>query len=209
MVSRIDQLINEIEEFIDSCKYQPLSNTKILVNKEELEELLVELRLRIPDEIKQYQKIISNRDAIINEAHQQADSILQQATAQTNQLVNEHEIMQRAYAQANQLIEQATAQAQSILDNATEDANNIRMGAVSYTDEMLSKLQYIIEHSIKDNKEKYNSLISDLENVLAVVNNNRNELNASSEDDDSEEISSQELEEASKEDFNVDIPISK
>ena len=30
MVSRIEQLINEIEEFIDSCKYQPLSNTKIL-----------------------------------------------------------------------------------------------------------------------------------------------------------------------------------
>lgn len=48
--------------------------------------------------------------------------------------------MQRAYAQANQLIEQATAQAQSILDNATEDANSIRMGAVAYTDDMLSKL---------------------------------------------------------------------
>ena len=53
-MSRIEQLIGEIEEYIDGCKFQPLSNTKILVNKEELEELLVELRLRIPDEIKQY-----------------------------------------------------------------------------------------------------------------------------------------------------------
>ena len=53
-MSRIEQLIGEIEEYIDSCKFQPLSNTKILVNKEELEELLVELRIRIPDEIKQY-----------------------------------------------------------------------------------------------------------------------------------------------------------
>ena len=52
-MSRIEQLIGEIEEYIDGCKFQPLSNTKILVNKEELEELLVELRLRIPDEIKQ------------------------------------------------------------------------------------------------------------------------------------------------------------
>lgn len=67
-MSRIEQLIGEIEEYIDSCKFQPLSNTKILVNKEELEELLVELRLRIPDEIKKYQKIISNQDAILNEA---------------------------------------------------------------------------------------------------------------------------------------------
>ena len=83
-MSRIEQLINEIEEYIDSCKFQPLSTTKIIVNKEELDELLVELRLRIPDEIKQYQKIISNRDAILNEAHQQADSILAQASAHQN-----------------------------------------------------------------------------------------------------------------------------
>ena len=43
-MSRIEQLINEIEEYIDSCKFQPLSTTKIIVNKEELDELLVELR---------------------------------------------------------------------------------------------------------------------------------------------------------------------
>ena len=49
-MSRIEQLINEIEEYIDSCKFQPLSTTKIIVNKEELDELLVELRLRIPDQ---------------------------------------------------------------------------------------------------------------------------------------------------------------
>ena len=77
---------------------------------------------------------------------------------------------------ANQLIEQATAQAQRILDSATEDANNIRIGAVQYTDDMLGKLQYIIEHSIKDNKEKYTSLMAGLENVLTVVTNNRKEL---------------------------------
>ena len=75
-MSRIEQLIGEIEEYIDSCKFQPLSNTKILVNKEELEELLVELRLRIPDEIKKYQKIISNQDAILNEARAQAVKFL-------------------------------------------------------------------------------------------------------------------------------------
>lgn len=52
MSSRIEQIIEEIEEFVESCKYQPLSTTKIVVNKEELEELLRELRLKTPDEIK-------------------------------------------------------------------------------------------------------------------------------------------------------------
>ena len=61
MSSRIEQIIEEIEEYVESCKYQPLSTTKIVVNKEELEELLRELRLKTPDEIKRYQKIISNK----------------------------------------------------------------------------------------------------------------------------------------------------
>ena len=63
MSSRIEQIIEEIEEYVDSCKFQPLSSTKIVVNKEELEELLRELRMKTPDEIKRYQKIISNKDA--------------------------------------------------------------------------------------------------------------------------------------------------
>ena len=36
MSSRIEQIIEEIEEYVDSCKYQPLSTTKIVVNKEEM-----------------------------------------------------------------------------------------------------------------------------------------------------------------------------
>ena len=68
MSSRIEQIIDEIDEFIESCKFQPLSATKIIVNKEEIEELLRELRLKTPDEIKRYQKIISNKDAILEDA---------------------------------------------------------------------------------------------------------------------------------------------
>ena len=46
MSSRIEQIIEEIEEYIDSCKFQPLSTTKIIVNKDQMDELLRELRMR-------------------------------------------------------------------------------------------------------------------------------------------------------------------
>ena len=75
MSSRIEQIIQEIEEYVDSCKFQPLSTTKIVVNKEEIEEYLRELRLKTPDEIKRYQKIISNKDAILEDAQAKADSL--------------------------------------------------------------------------------------------------------------------------------------
>ena len=59
VMSKIEQLIGEIEEYIDGCKLQPFSSTKIIVDKAQLEELLTELRHRTPDEIKKYQKILA------------------------------------------------------------------------------------------------------------------------------------------------------
>ena len=50
-MSQIEQIITEIEDYMDSCKFQPLSQTKLIVNKDEMEELLTELRLKMPDEI--------------------------------------------------------------------------------------------------------------------------------------------------------------
>ena len=72
-MSRIEQLIDEIEEFIESCKPQPFSQSKVIVPKDELYELLTELRLKTPEEIKRYQKIIANRDKIISDAQAQAE----------------------------------------------------------------------------------------------------------------------------------------
>ena len=175
-MSRIEQLIGEIEEYIDGCKFQPLSNTKILVNKEEL---LVELRLRIPDEIKQYQKIISNQDAILTDARTQADAMIEKATAQTNELVNEHEIMQRAYEAANQVIEDANNQAQTIVDAAVRDADNIRQGAVQYTQDMLKSVENIINHTMEGAQGRFDSFMSSLKSSYDIVSANRAELDHS------------------------------
>lgn len=175
-MSRIEQMIGEIEAYIDDCKFQPLSNTKILVNKEEMEGLLVELRLRIPDEIKKYQKIISNQDAILNEARSQADAILAEATAQTNELVNEHEIMQKAYASANQIVEEAQMQAQAIVDQAVEEANAMRQASINYTDDMLISLQAIINHTMEGAQNHFNSFLSSMQSSYDIVTSNRNEL---------------------------------
>lgn len=176
-MSRIEQLISEIEDYIDHCKYQPLSkNVNIIVNKEELEELLVELRLRIPDEIKKYQKIISNKEAILQEAKTQADSILANATAQTNNMVNEHEIMQQAYEQANAIVGEANAQAQAIVDDAMNMANDIRFGAVQYTDDMLGSLQNIIDYTLNNAQERFGSFMASMQQSYDIVSANRQEL---------------------------------
>ena len=176
LASRIEQNINEIEDYIDNCKFKPLSTTMIVVNKEELEELLRELRLKTPDEIKRYQKIISNKDAILADAQSKADGIVANAEARAKELVSQHEVMQQAYAQANETISKSNQQAQSIIDSATQDANNIRISAITYTDEMLANLEELMGTALHDTNEKHQALMSSLQSAYDTVRSNRAEL---------------------------------
>lgn len=176
MSSRIEQIIEEIEEYVESCKYQPLSTTKIIVNKEEIEELLRELRLKTPDEIKRYQKIISNKDAILADAQSKADNIIEDTKKQVQEMVKESEVMQQAYAQANETINSANQQAQAIIDAATNDANALRLSAVSYTDELMGNMGQIASGMLENAAGKYNEFVQAIQASLDVIRQNRAEL---------------------------------
>ena len=178
MSSRIEQLIDEIEEYIDSCKDQPLSNTKIIVNKNEMDMLLRELRSKTPDEIKRYQKIVSNKEAILKDAREKAQMLINEATEQTTELINEHEIMQQAYAQANEVVQLATKQAQDIVDNATLEANAIRDSMLQYADDMMANIENIISNAVEIANAHYGNLVSDLNSLNEVVQSNRAEFHA-------------------------------
>lgn len=194
MSSRIEQIIEEIEEYIDrDCKYQPLSTTKIIVNKEHLDELLRELRMKTPDEIKRYQKIISNKEAILNDARAKAEALINEATVHTNELINEHEIMQQAYAQANEVVSMASQQAQEILDNATIEANNVRAAAMQYMDDMLAHLENIINGTTQSARNGYENLIGSMNQYRDIIQSNRNELHPAEE---YEEVMLQNVEDA-------------
>lgn len=174
--SKIEQLIEEIEDFIDGCKMQPLSNTKMIVNKDQFLELITELKLRTPDEIKKYQNIIRNRDQILADAQTDAAKLLQDAKTQTNKLVNESEVVQQAYLRANEILQIATQQAQEIIDAATMDANNIRIGAIQYTDDILASTQNIIADTMESAAMKYDSFQKLLMATYEQIRENRSEL---------------------------------
>lgn len=175
MSSKIEQIIDEIEEYIDNCKPHNFSSSKIVVNRDEIDELLTELRMRL------------RRRQALSEDYQQSGgdfsgcqskgrAIIAQAQIKTDELVSEHQIMQQAYAQANEVVMIATKQAQDILDNATNDANNIRMSAIAYTDDMLKNLEASLTGAIETSKARSESLIGALQGFLDIVTANRAEL---------------------------------
>ena len=97
--SRIEQKIEDIYAFVESCKPQALSQSKVVVPKNDLYDLLDDLRRDVPEEITRYQKMLSQRDAILEDAEAKADAIKLDAQEQYKAMVEEHAIMQEAYQQ--------------------------------------------------------------------------------------------------------------
>jgi vacuolar-type H+-ATPase subunit H len=141
-----------------------------------MEELLVELRLRTPEEIKKYQKILSNKEAILSDANRQAEEMLAQATQHTKELLDEHEIIMQAHAKADEIIQSATIRGQQIVDQATMEANSIREGSIRYTDDMLKSMQDIIAHTLEGARSRFETFSGSLQSSYQIVTANRREL---------------------------------
>lgn len=177
--SRLENLIEDIYEFVDSCKTTALRSDKIVVPKEELLDLLDELRLRTPDEIKKYQKIVASRDAILNEAEKKAAMIISNAQEKASRMVSEHEITQQAYNQANELIKDANAEAVRINEQVKKSADEITNGAFSYTTDLLDMAEQVLSKSYKEAKEQFDGMLTTLSNSLNVVRENKKEMSMS------------------------------
>lgn len=105
----IDHLDDEIENSMNLLWFR-----KAIVDKEELQETIKDIRLKMPEEIKEAQKIASDRQRIISDAEKEANSILKSAADRVTQMVSEHEISKQAEAHAKEIIEKAQAEAKSM-----------------------------------------------------------------------------------------------
>ena len=190
--SRIEKAIDEIYEYVESCKPAKLYPNKVTVAKDELYDLLDALRMCAPEEIKRYQKIINNQDEILASAKAQAEQIRNEARQETAQLLNESDLVQSAYAQAEQIIAQAQSQAEQILNQAVQESDQVRTSALYYTSDLLTQAGRNIETSLKEMESKSTMLISALKRDIEVIKANRKELKAQIEGKSVEPEQSQE-----------------
>ena len=174
--SRIEQKIEDIYGFVESCKMQSFSTTKVVVPKNDLYDLLDDLRRDVPEEIKRYRKMLNQRDAILEDAEKKASAILADAKEQYNALVEEHSIMQQAYQQAEETVRQANEEAEAIIENARRQADEIGNGAIYYTTDLLNMAEKVIAGAYESTVNNSKALETALRGHLELIRQNKSEL---------------------------------
>ena len=139
-------LLENIEDILEKSKGVPFSN-KVLVDKEEILEIISELRLKLPEELKQAKWIKEERQRILVEAQKEADDIVKEAENRIISTIDEHEITKKAYEKKAEIIE-----------TANEMSREISKGTKDYADNLLNGIEVSLQEALK------------------IIQNNRNEL---------------------------------
>ena len=145
-IMEIFTLLETLEEILENSKTIPVFN-KSLINKEEMLEIIKEIRLKLPDELKQAKWVKEERQRILVEAQKEADDIVKEAENRIISMIDEHEITRKAYEQKAEIIE-----------TANEMSREISKGTKDYADNILSNIEIA------------------LQNALETIQNNRKEL---------------------------------
>ena len=130
-------LLETLEDILERSKNIPFSG-KGVVDKEELLEIIKEIRLKLPDELKQAKWVKEERQRIIEEAQKEADGIVREAENRIIAMIDEHEITRKAYEQKAEIIE-----------TANEMSREISKGTKDYADNVLMELEATLEEALK------------------------------------------------------------
>ena len=130
-------LLETIEEMLEDSKKLPFTN-KAIVDKEQVLDIIKEIRLKLPEELKQAKVIKEEHDRIIAKANEEAEEIVKEAENRIISMIDEHEITKKAYEQKNKIIE-----------NANDMAREISNGTKAYADSILESVQVTLEDSLK------------------------------------------------------------
>lgn len=175
----IEKMIEDIFEFVDSAR-SPMGNpNKVILHRGELYDMLDALRLRTPEEIKRYQKVIANRDRIIDDANKSAALVIEKANSRAAALIDESEMVRQANQRAQEIVTAATQEANRIITGANEEAAQYRINAITYTNSLLTNAESAIQAAYKDATVRYEELFNTLKMNLDTIRENKRELEMS------------------------------
>jgi vacuolar-type H+-ATPase subunit H len=121
----VNEILDIMDDMLDSAWSVPLSGGKCVIDVERLRELINDVRLNMPQEVKQAKLIVTDRKIILDDAKKEAENIVKVAEERSRRLVDENEITKQAKAQAAETLSLAQTQAKELKRAANEFAENI------------------------------------------------------------------------------------
>ncbi len=139
MNNKVDEILDELDEVLDKAKPVPFGGGRFLADVDRLRELVNDVRLNMPYEIKEARLVAFDRDRILNDAKAKSESIISQAEKRAAAIVSESEI-----------VKEAKKMAIDVLKKAQNNANEVKRTANEYVDNLMNSTEKFMNVALQD-----------------------------------------------------------
>lgn len=112
-------LVDRLEQLVNEGRRLPLSN-KVMVDEQKIWDLIDQMRIAIPEEVKKAKRTNQERDRIIAQAHEEAARLVDLKREEAAALVSEHDLTKAAELRAATIVERAQRDVESLRADADE-----------------------------------------------------------------------------------------
>lgn len=137
-MANLESILNELDEVLESATTLPLT-TKCMVDADRIRDLIDDIRLNIPSEIKQARAVVADRNEILSMAKQEAEELIRKAEERAKALVDNDTIVRQANAKGMALLSEASQKASEMVNQATARSNEMLSQSSTKATEMLTQ----------------------------------------------------------------------
>lgn len=134
----IEDLIDSLEDLIHNAMRVPFGK-KSMIDVDKVAEIVSDIRISLPTEIKQAQNVVQDKNNIISEAKREAEMIIRKAEQRREELIESSDIMKEARRRSTEIISQA--------QNRSTD---LRVSTNEFADKMLSRIETLLSGDISN-----------------------------------------------------------
>jgi cell division septum initiation protein DivIVA len=126
-IPEVEQLLDRVTDLIDTARPMPLS-TSAMINKDEILDLLAEVRSRLPEELRAARWLLKEREEFLEKVKREGEDLLEEARSQAERMVQRTEVVKAAEQRGRQIVEKAEARSRQMRHEA-EDFVDQKLGS--------------------------------------------------------------------------------
>jgi cell division septum initiation protein DivIVA len=121
----IEDLINALDDIILAGWSLPLTNGQCIVDREKVKDIIQDMRLNIPNEIRHAKAIVADKNEIIARAKKEAEEIVSRAKKEAQRMASDEEILKLANTKATEVVGAAQAKSKEIKQNTSAYSESV------------------------------------------------------------------------------------
>ena len=139
----IDEILEEMDELLDKASSVPFVSHKKVIDGERMRELINDVRLNMPHELKEAKKIEFDCQRILNEAKLNAETIIRKAEERAAQIVSKEAIVTEAKKKALDMLNKAQTAAKNLQQNAAVSVAKMLADTENYYSRNLQSIKVV------------------------------------------------------------------